>query len=73
MANMRETKMQQWTEWHCHICKKRLNKWDERCCNALKERPTCEKCLAAKYNKTIEEFNQYLDEWLHIRECQGGK
>lgn len=70
MADLRTIKMAQWSNKYCKLCGRRMNKWDERCSFAMREPPTCEKCLAKKFDKTIEELNQFLDEWYHIRECQ---
>ena len=67
---LREKKMAQWSDKYCHICKHRMNKWDERCSRALRDLPTCENCLAEKYGKSVEELNDFLDEWYNIRSCQ---
>jgi hypothetical protein len=70
MADMRSIKMQQWSNKYCTVCKKRMNKWDERCAYAVRTPPMCENCLADKFGKTIEELNQWLDEVYKIRRCQ---
>ena len=70
MANLRAIKMAQWSDKHCKTCGKRMNKWDERCARALRTPPTCEDCLAEKFNKSVEELNDWLDEVYQIRSCQ---
>ena len=67
---MREIKMAQWSNKYCVNCQKRMNKWDERCQRALRTAPTCEDCLAKKFNKSIKELNDWLDEVYEIRKCQ---
>lgn len=67
---LRDIKMKQWSDKYCRTCGKRMNKWDERCYKALRDPPTCEDCLAVKYEKTVRELNDFLDEWYHIRSCQ---
>ena len=59
------------SDWTCGSCGKRLTKWDERCCKALRSPMTCENCLAAKFNKSVDEFNEYLTDFYDMFECGG--
>ena len=70
MGDMRTVKMRQWQDKICTVCGKRMNKWDERCARAVRTPPTCEDCLAKKFNKTVAELVQWLDEVYDIRSCQ---
>lgn len=70
MSNIRQIKMGQWSDKYCSVCKKRMNKWDERCSRAIRTPPTCENCLAERFGKTVEELNEWLDEVYQIRSCQ---
>ena len=67
---LRDIKMKQWSDKYCKVCKKRMNKWDERCSKALRTQPTCESCLAEKFDKPIDEFVKWLYEVSDIRKCQ---
>lgn len=58
-------------DFNCSVCGRRATQWDKRCSKAIKTQLTCEYCLAKKYNMTVEEFNEYLDDHFDMRSCLG--
>jgi len=54
----------------CEKCKKGLNSWDKRIGKVLGYN-LCEKCIAAEYSMSIEEFRQQMEDFFGMRPCQG--
>lgn len=71
MSYLRDHLREEYIEFKCSECGLRLNLWDRRCSKALKTRLTCEKCLAKRFNKTVEEFNEYMEDHFDMRSCLG--
>ena len=56
----------------CASCDKKLNSWDKRCSKALGyKQPVCENCIAAEYDKTIDELRDVLEDFFGMRPCKG--
>ncbi|GHU57192.1 hypothetical protein AGMMS49975_22190 [Clostridia bacterium] len=61
-----------WLDEYCHVCGKQLNSWDAKCAKALAYRNrTCEKCIAAEYDKPPEELRDMLEHFFGMRPCMG--
>lgn len=56
----------------CASCAKKLNSWDKRCSKALGYKSAvCEACIAAEYDKTVEELRDVLEDFFGMRPCKG--
>lgn len=61
-----------WLDENCHVCGKQLNSWDERCSKALAYRhKTCESCIAAEYDMTVEELRGTMEHHFGMVPCMG--
>ena len=70
MNNM-EKLHSQYSDMYCGQCKRRQTKWDIRCCRALGKPWTCENCLAKQFDKTVDEFNEFMNAHFNMYVCLG--
>lgn len=60
------------TGTYCHACGEELTSWDKRCSKALAyKNPTCERCIADEYDKTVAELRETLEDFFGMRPCMG--